>query len=62
MGSNTRRKLVTYTGENPKIEIEGLGWFTQGVARPCEVTEEQARSLAGKGFLVEDPAPTRKER
>lgn len=60
--ANKAKKSVTYTGENPKIEIEGLGWFTQGVPRECEVTEDQARCLAGKGFTLEDPAPTRKER
>ena len=48
-------RTITYTGGDATIEIADLGWFTKGVAREVAATDDQARSLAGKGFQVDEP-------
>jgi hypothetical protein len=58
--SEKQLKRITYTDADAKVEID----FDQGihvtferlVPQDVAVTEAQARSLAGKGFLVEEPA------
>jgi len=61
---DTTVKRITNMGD-PLTEIDGLGFFKYGEPREVAVTEAQARSLAGKGFLVEElgvsPAKARKE-